>query len=65
MDDDEIRRIIIRGHQKVIGHCRILLASPKLQEAERAILETRLAIEQRALNDLSGSSGDRWHRQVA
>jgi hypothetical protein len=63
MDDDEIRRIVIRGHRKVIGHCRVLLASRNLRGAERATVESRLAIEERALNDLL--NGDDGRRQVA
>jgi hypothetical protein len=65
MDDNEIRRIIIRGHQKVISHCRFLLASPNLQEVERETLQVRLAIEERALNILSGGASKLRHQQVA
>jgi len=64
MDDDEIRRIVIRGHRKVIDHCRFLLASRNLREVERVTVESRLAIEERALNDLLNGVDD-WRRQVA
>jgi hypothetical protein len=47
MDDNEIRRIIIRRIQKVISRCRFLLASPNLQETERETLQARLATEER------------------
>lgn len=63
--DDDIRRIIVRGHQKVIGHCRFLLASPNLQETERTTLETRLAIEERELSILSGGAGELRHQHLA
>lgn len=56
--DEELRRFIIRGHEKVIGHCHFLLASPNLRDEDRGTLESRLAAEERALRGLTSSDGD-------
>ncbi len=53
--NEELRRFIIRGHEKVIGHCHLLLASPNLRDEDRGTLESRLAAEERALRGLTGS----------
>ena len=56
--DEALHRILVRGHETVIGHCRFLLASPNLQNADRATLEARLAVEEKALSDLTVTSRD-------
>lgn len=56
--DEELRRFIIRGHEKVVGHCHFLLASPNLRGEDRVTLESRLVAEERALRGLIGSVVD-------
>lgn len=46
---DELRRLIIRGHEKVIDHCRFLLASPNLEEAERVRPQNPDSLSRRGL----------------
>jgi hypothetical protein len=47
----DIAGIIARGHSKVVGHYRQLLGSPGLTPAERADIESRLALEENARFD--------------
>ena len=54
----DLRDLLIRGSEKVIGHYRILLASAKT-EAERQLYRSRIDREQRLLDELhSGNSRD-------
>jgi hypothetical protein len=50
---EELRRFIVRGHKKVIDHCRFLLRSPTLRSDERELLEARLMTEEEALRQLT------------
>jgi hypothetical protein len=55
----DVRELLIRGSEKVIGHYRLLLASAKT-EPERELYGSRIEREQRLLNDLTGGSSDRF-----
>jgi hypothetical protein len=54
-----IRDLLIRGSKKVIGHYRLLLASAKKEE-ERELYRSRIAREQRLLDELHGDFPDRF-----
>jgi hypothetical protein len=54
-----IRDLLIRGSKKVIGHYRLLLASAKNEE-ERELYRSRIAREQRLLDELHGGFPDRF-----
>ena len=54
-----IRDLLIRGSKKVIGHYRLLLASAKKEE-ERELYRSRIAREQRLLDELHGGFRDRF-----
>ncbi|MGY8705473.1 hypothetical protein RAD16_06970 [Bradyrhizobium sp. 18BD] len=47
----DVRELLIRGSEKVIGHYRILLAGAK-NEVERRLYESRIEREQRLLDQL-------------
>jgi hypothetical protein len=49
----DIRDLLIRGSEKVIGHYRLLLASAKTEE-ERQLYRSRIEREQRLLDQLHG-----------
>lgn len=40
---------LVRGHQKVIGHYKLLLRSPSLSDTERELLQSRLTKEEEEL----------------
>ncbi|AJA61570.1 MULTISPECIES: hypothetical protein [Bradyrhizobium] len=54
----DIRGLLIRGSEKVIGHYRLLLASAKT-DSERQLYQTRIDREQRLLDQLQGNFPDR------
>lgn len=54
----DLRDLLIRGSEKVIGHYRLLLASAKT-EKERELYRSRIEREQRLLNELQGGLPDR------
>jgi hypothetical protein len=54
----DVRDLLIRGSEKVIGHYRLLLASAKT-ENERELYRSRIEREQRLLNELQGGFPDR------
>jgi len=54
-----IRDLLSRGSKKVIGHYRLLLASAKNEE-ERELYRSRIAREQRLLDELHGGFRDRF-----
>lgn len=43
---------LVRGHQKVIDHYKLLLRSPSLSQPERSLIESRLAKEEDELGRL-------------
>lgn len=47
-----IQDYLVRGHQKVIGHYQFLLRSQTLSDAERTLIESRLAEEEEELGAL-------------
>ena len=53
-----IRDLLIRGSQKVIGHYRRLLANAENEE-ERKLYGSRIEREQRLLDELHGGFPDR------
>lgn len=53
---DGINDFLIRGHQKVIGHYKLLLVSPNLAASERQLIESRLAEEEIHLETLIESA---------
>ncbi|QOZ71082.1 hypothetical protein SAMN05192541_1833 [Bradyrhizobium arachidis] len=53
----DLRDLLIRGSEKVIGHYRILLASAKT-EAERQLYRSRIDREQRLLDELHSGFPD-------
>ncbi|MHC2626372.1 hypothetical protein ACVIW2_008404 [Bradyrhizobium huanghuaihaiense] len=53
----DLRDLLIRGSEKVIGHYRLLLASAKT-EAERQLYRSRIEREQRLLDELHGGFPD-------
>ena len=55
----DIRDLLIRGSEKVIGHYRLLLASAK-SEKERQIYRSRIEREQRLLDELQGGFPDQF-----
>lgn len=52
---EESRTFIVRGHQKVVNHCRLLLRCPTLGNDERKALEARLMTEEEALRQMTES----------
>ena len=54
----DLRDLLIRGSEKVIGHYRLLLANAK-NENERALYRTRIEQEQRLLEQIRGGFQDR------
>lgn len=56
---NDVRHLLIRGSEKVIGHYRLLLASAKT-ESERQLYQSRIVREQRLLDELTGSFPDRF-----
>ncbi|MDA9495532.1 MULTISPECIES: hypothetical protein [unclassified Bradyrhizobium] len=54
----DVRELLIRGSEKVIGHYRLLLASVKT-ESERQLYRSRIEREQRLLAELQGGFPDR------
>ncbi|WP_407184672.1 hypothetical protein [Bradyrhizobium centrosematis] len=54
----DVRELLIRGSEKVIGHYRVLLAGAK-SEAERELYRARIAREQRLLDRLQHGLLDR------
>ncbi|RXH41348.1 hypothetical protein [Bradyrhizobium zhanjiangense] len=55
----DVRVLLIRGSEKVIGHYRLLLASAKT-ESERQLYRSRIEREQRLLDELLGGFPDRF-----
>ena len=55
---NDVRRLMIRGSEKVIGHYRMLLANAKT-EAERECFQSRIEREQRLLDSLRDGIPDR------
>ncbi|UWU77907.1 hypothetical protein N2603_05435 [Bradyrhizobium huanghuaihaiense] len=55
----DVRDLLIRGSEKVIGHYRLLLASAKA-ESERQLYRRRIEREQRLLDELQGGFPDRF-----
>ncbi|MGL3107094.1 hypothetical protein [Bradyrhizobium sp. BR 1432] len=55
----DVRDLLIRGSEKVIGHYRLLLASAKT-ESERQLYRSRIEREQRLLDELLGGFPDRF-----
>ncbi|MGL3109164.1 hypothetical protein [Bradyrhizobium sp. BR 1432] len=55
----DVRDLLIRGSEKVIGHYRLLLASAK-SESERQLYRSRIEREQRLLDELLGGFPDRY-----
>jgi len=54
----DVRDLLIRGSEKVIGHYRTLLASAK-SEKERGLYLSRIEREQRLLDQLQQGSTNR------
>lgn len=54
----DLRDLLIRGSEKVIGHYRLLLANAKT-EKERELYRSRIEREQRLLDELQGGLPDR------
>jgi hypothetical protein len=54
----DIRNLLIRGSEKVIGHYQRLLASART-DSERRLQRSRIEREQRLLDELQGSVPDR------
>ncbi|MCK1651472.1 hypothetical protein IVA88_08455 [Bradyrhizobium sp. 149] len=54
----EVRDLLIRGSEKVIGHYRLLLAGART-ESERELYRSRIQREQRLLDELQGGQPDR------
>jgi len=54
----DIRDLLIRGSEKVIGHYRLLLASAKNEERE--LYRTRIERELRLLSELHGGFPNRF-----
>ncbi len=44
-----VQDYLVRAHQKVIGHYKLLLRSPSLSDAERELLQFRPAREEEEL----------------
>lgn len=53
----DVRELLIRGSEKIIGHYRLLLASAKT-ERERQLYRARIEREQRLLDELEGRVSD-------
>ncbi|MDH2343571.1 hypothetical protein [Bradyrhizobium sp. SSUT77] len=53
-----VRDLLIRGSEKVIGHYRVLLAAART-ESERELYRSRIEREQRLLDALQGDFPDR------
>ncbi|MET3972385.1 MULTISPECIES: hypothetical protein [Bradyrhizobium] len=54
----DLRDLLIRGSEKVIGHYRVLLANAKT-ESERQFYRSRIEREQHLLDELRGGFPDR------
>ncbi|MVT71055.1 hypothetical protein GPL21_39115 [Bradyrhizobium pachyrhizi] len=54
----DLRDLLIRGSEKVIGHYRLLLASATT-EKERELYRGRIEREQRLLDELQGGLPER------
>ncbi|TPQ33092.1 hypothetical protein C2U70_20085 [Bradyrhizobium guangdongense] len=54
----DVRNLLIRGSEKVIGHYLLLLASARTED-ERRLYQSRIAREQRLLDELQGGVPDR------
>lgn len=54
----DVRNLLIRGSEKVIGHYRVLLDSAKTED-ERELYRDRIAREQRLLDTLQAGFPDR------
>jgi len=54
----DVRDLLIRGSEKVIGHYRTLLASAQSEE-ERELYQSRIEREQRLLDQLQQGSKNR------
>ncbi|PDT72472.1 hypothetical protein [Bradyrhizobium sp. C9] len=55
----DLRDLLIRGSEKVIGHYRVLLASAAT-EKECELYRSRIEREQRLLDELHGGLPDRF-----
>ncbi|MBR0831503.1 hypothetical protein JQ596_38960 [Bradyrhizobium manausense] len=55
----DVRDLLIRCSEKVIGHYRLLLVGAKT-ESERQLYQSRIEREQRLLGELQGSLPDRF-----
>jgi hypothetical protein len=55
----DVRELLIRGSEKVIGHYRLLLAGAK-SEKERELYRSRIEREQRLLDELRDSLPHRF-----
>ncbi|MGY4476712.1 hypothetical protein [Bradyrhizobium sp. USDA 3364] len=55
----DLRDLLIRGSEKVIGHYRLLLASATT-EKECELYRSRIEREQRLLDELQGGLPDRF-----
>ncbi len=55
----DIRDLLIRGSEKIIGHYRLLLTSAK-NEQERELYTSRIECEQLLLDELHGRFPDRF-----
>ena len=55
----DLRDVLIRGSEKVIGHYRLLLASAAT-EKERELYRSRIEREQRLLDELRGGLPERF-----
>jgi hypothetical protein len=55
----DVRELLIRGSEKVIGHYRLLLAGAKT-ERERELYRSRIEREQRLLDELRDSLPHRF-----
>ncbi len=58
-----VQDYLMRGHQKVIGHYKLLLRSPSLSDSEKELLQSRLAKEEEELGLLIESIWKSEHEQ--
>ncbi|WP_342732808.1 hypothetical protein [Bradyrhizobium sp. B117] len=56
----DVRTLLIRGSEKVIGHYRLLLAGAKT-ETERELYRRRIEREEKLISELHGG----WQQDVA
>lgn len=54
----DVRNLLIRGSEKVIGHYRLLLTRARTED-ERQLYRSRIEREQRLLDELQGNVPDR------